>query len=906
MVKTLIGISSLLLLTASARAFTFPVYEPFSEYTESNHIGKTTSGQANDPAVGLNWTWGNSLSTNNSPLISSNFALSYPGLSPDPNSPPKGIRGVTSTANGRSACAPYTAQTSGTNYLSFLLSLQSLPPADSSIIGLSEYNTGNSANADTGVSVWVTPLGQLKFDKQNKTAPLTNTTSALSVGGTYLIVLGYKFANGEVDLWVNPTVLGNDANIPAPTMSSTNTSNGGNPAILQSIGLYYPTAGAPNSTNLFDEIRVDSHWAGVTPADCSPGNTYNVTGDGSGCPGSAFAVGLSGSDAGVKYLLYTNSAFSGQIITGTGSAVSFGPQSVSGIYTVVASNATPCVGWMSGSATVSVLASPSIVTQPAAGVVATNGMGVFSVVATGDGIAYQWYKNGVGLTDGGHISGSQTNNLVISPATTADTATAANGYYVIITNNCGYSAISITNGLTLDAAANLAWRGNSASTNLWDVGTSADWTNGVATVVFNSGDNVTFDDGDGATTNVVNLANSHLAPGSVNVASGLNYTFTGSGAIVGTNSLIKSGSGTLTNKTANTYTGGTVISNGAINIAAVAARNGLGSGTVTLAGGKLQFSTGLGFNGPSVGFNNDINVTAPSTLELDGTGSQACVLLGALTGTPVTSLTIFESSVSTVGRIRMYGTFTNSLNIVLSSGGPDQGQNTTLQFAPANTNASQVYNGVISGDGQVISRNSGGNVIFNAQNTFTGYQPFGSSMSFVLSGGSVGIGVDSISTSPPIVNSGPLGTGTLMLSAETSSTANSGSATLFASGGSHTLHNPMQFLQGTNLFTFIIGGSNNLTLAGTLNLVALDGTFTNRIIRVNNTALTTMSGVIDDAGLGCPVTKSGTGTLALSAVNTYAGPTTVSNGTLQVNGQIGNNTVTVAGHSVDPAPFSDR
>jgi len=33
----------------------------------------------------------------------------------------------------------------------------------------------------------------------------------------------------------------------------------------------------------------------------------------------------------------------------------------------------------------------------------------------------------------------------------------------------------------------------------------------------------------------------------------------------------------------------------------------------------------------------------------------------------------------------------------------------------------------------------------------------------------------------------------------------------------------------------------------------------------------------------------------LSAVNTYAGPTTVSNGTLQVNGRIGTNTVTVAG-----------
>ena len=143
------------------------------------------------------------------------------------------------------------------------------------------------------------------------------------------------------------------------------------------------------------------------------------------------------------------------------------------------------------------------------------------------------------------------------------------------------------------------------------------------------------------------------------------------------------------------------------------------------------------------------------------------------------------------------------------------------------------------------------------------------------------------------MDSGPLGTGTVLLTAETSSTANSGSATLFASGGAHALHNPLQYLQGTNFFTFIIGGSNNLTLAGALNLVGLDGTFTNRFIRVDNTALTTISGVIDDLGMGCPLTKTGPGILALSAVNTYIGPTAVTNGTLLVNGQIGTNTVTV-------------
>ena len=33
------------------------------------------------------------MSTNSSPVVSVNYALSYPGLSPDPNIPPKGIMG---------------------------------------------------------------------------------------------------------------------------------------------------------------------------------------------------------------------------------------------------------------------------------------------------------------------------------------------------------------------------------------------------------------------------------------------------------------------------------------------------------------------------------------------------------------------------------------------------------------------------------------------------------------------------------------------------------------------------------------------------------------------------------------------------------------------------------------------
>jgi autotransporter-associated beta strand protein len=765
--------------------------------------------------------------------------------------------------------------------------------------------------------------------------------------------MSYNFASSEVKLWLNPNPLGNNATMPTPTLYSTNSnpSDGtggplGNPPTLQALVLISGSSQAL-CTNLIDEIRVNTNWAGVTPAALPAGHIYNVTGGGTNCPPSAgFSVGLDGSDlatSNVTYLLLTNSVYSGLAVAGNGSPITFGSAFTgNGIYTVMATNTTQGVSMMNGNAEIFIPVSPAIVTQPVPVTVATGGMGVFSVVATGDELGYQWYQNGTPLVDGSPISGSQTANLVISPATTSTT-----GYYVIVNNSCGYSVTSTTNGLTLDTAANLTWRGNlstymttnsitsvvttnfSGTNNLWDVGMTADWTNGTAAVVFNSGDNVTFDDT--ALTNVVNLTNSYLAPSSIKVtANSKIYTFItkNNGSIVGASSLIMSGSSTLTNEVANSYTGGTIITNkGTICLAGgPPALNGLGSGTVTLAGGTLDFGTGLGFSA-TAGLTNTINVVTPGTagssnlIVMEGTGTQGAVLLGTLTGTPGASLTIYESS--SMGRLRLYAPFTNSLNINISSYGYVWNKNnigtpypTTLQFAPYNTNASQVYNGVISGDGQIIARNSSGSeVIFNNTNTFMGYQYLGAgdpNVSFVLSQCNVGIGTNSITNGTPALNgtnvvSGPLGVGEVMLAVETSASSSSSSGTLFASGGARTLHNLIQYLAGTNMFTFRLGGSNNLTLAGGLELAAPDNSFTNRIIEVDNTALTTESGVIDDGlltaghGYGCPITitsSNALGTLVLSATNTYTGPTTVSNGTLLVNGLIGTNTVaavTVAG-----------
>ena len=75
-----------------------------------------------------------------------------------------------------------------------------------------------------------------------------------------------------------------------------------------------------------------------------------------------------------------------------------------------------------------------IVTEPGSFSVVPGAPAQLHVVATGTRpLSYQWMKDGSPLVDGGSISGSTTDTLVIDPAQTADTG----AYSVVISDACG-------------------------------------------------------------------------------------------------------------------------------------------------------------------------------------------------------------------------------------------------------------------------------------------------------------------------------------------------------------------------------------------------------------------------------------------------------------------------------------
>lgn len=148
-----------------------------------------------------------------------------------------------------------------------------------------------------------------------------------------------------------------------------------------------------------------------------------------------------------------------------------------------------------------------------------------------------------------------------------------------------------------------------------------------------------------------------------------------------------------------------------------------------------------------------------------------------------------------------------------------------------------VFNGVISGPGILMRRadsSPGGDTILNNLNTY-------SAGTTLLQGG-IGFGINS--TGPANApTAGPIGTGPL---------SGGGSTTkVFASGGARNVGNPISITSST----FAIGGTNDLTLSGDVDLGGLP-----RTLRVDNTAMSILAGNVGNGSL----TKEGNGTLLLN------------------------------------------
>jgi predicted CxxxxCH...CXXCH cytochrome family protein len=236
----------------------------------------------------------------------------------------------------------------------------------------------------------------------------------------------------------------------------------------------------------------------------------------------------------------------------------------------------------------------------------TGSPATFATTASGaPPFSFVWRRNGVAV-------GQNANTLTINPAT----ASAAGTYTVEVTGGSG----SATNSATLAVLQSpFKW---AAGNSNWDSTTAGVWTDsaGIPTV-YQDGMAVLFDDtASGASPIQVTLGQT-VTPASLTASNAaIDYTVAGTGNITGAStSVTKTGSGTLTLATANTYGGPTAILGGTLQVGNGGASGNLGSGYVS-NNAALAFNRSDAYTFPHFASSYPTLLGGPGTVKQVGTG----------------------------------------------------------------------------------------------------------------------------------------------------------------------------------------------------------------------------------------------------------------------------------------------
>lgn len=549
------------------------------------------------------------------------------------------------------------------------------------------------------------------------------------------------------------------------------------------------------------------------------------------------------------------------------------------------------------------------------------------------------------------------------PSTVSNTTVVTNGIWP-------QGALDIMNAAGAGNIASVTLAGSGTFTNLnggswataanWNGGTIASGSDNTAdfsTLTLNGAPTVTLD---GAQTigNMIfgDMGNAYgwtLSPGSggsltLAVSSG-SPTVTVNGqtntiglVLAGTNGLTKAGPGTLTFIGGNSYTGGTTIASGTLQV-------GNGGSTGSLGTGAIVDNSTLAYN-----LNSSSTVSLPSSIS--GTGNltasaEIMQLNGNITlggsqgytenggGSLYTGIEVVGANVTLTGStITLAGDVgkrsSNGNNLTLDTSAVNGPVNLNLSLGRVNVWYGLTSCTVNAGTGTINvtgsgSASSGWNspMILNGTLNITanignvGAAVFHATANSTISGNlglaqsSHGLNIVNVDNGATLTVSGQLsgvsnvswggyqkqGLGTLKLQ---NTNAGLGHGTEVDAGtinfvhGALPSHNTAEGVagyaidfEGNATLQWASGNTDDLSASG--NLKIGDGFTATLDTGTNNVTLGTAI-VLGTAKTG-GITKLGTGTVTLSGANTYTGTTTISNGTLRVNGSLAaGSAVTVA------------
>jgi autotransporter-associated beta strand protein len=367
------------------------------------------------------------------------------------------------------------------------------------------------------------------------------------------------------------------------------------------------------------------------------------------------------------------------------------------------------------------------------------------------------------------------------------------------------------------------------------------------------------------------------------------------GAISGSGVVQQNGTGTTTLTATNSYQGGTVFNAGTLSVGADA-NLGSASGALTFNGGTLQVTgttftattraiswgaNGGGFDIADAGNRFTVSQTLGSGGSLTKAGAGSLVLTAANAyagGTTISAGTLQLGNGGTTGSI--IGNVTNNGSVAFN-------RSNTYQF-----------DGVISGAGAMRQIGSGTTVL-TGNNAYSGGTTISAGILQLGNGGASGSIIgdvldnatlainrsDIVALTANISGTGAfqqLGTGTTILAG-----INTYAGGTTIAGGTLRVENNAALGTGAVTTTgSVLDYANGIMLA---NPIQIDSNHTQLQVLAGTAAQT---GVISELNGPRPLEKTGAGGLILTAVNSYAGATTVAGGTLEVDGSIASSLLT--------------
>ena len=491
----------------------------------------------------------------------------------------------------------------------------------------------------------------------------------------------------------------------------------------------------------------------------------------------------------------------------------------------------------------------------------TNVSGNITVTAS---FAINTYTLTYSAGTGGTVAGTSPQTVNYGASGTAMTATADAGLHF-----AGWSDGITSNPRTdTDVTSNVTVTANfGVSTDTWAGATGnafstvANWSYSIFSGPVGTGDSLIFaaagsatptNDETGLMLNNIIFSNGASA-----------YVINGNGFTL---------SGSISNGAANAQ----IISNNIVLGTNLAVN--LAAGSLTLAGSISDGGNGFSLTRASSGSGNTLTLAGANTFTGGIYLNAGTLAISSLTnlggGNSITCGGASASVLSAGGAITLPATTTVTVGSGASFSAKEATSGMTFQVAA-----------LITGTGNGNQSSSSGTVwLSNTGNNYTGNFGMGYGTlqySSVANGGTasaLGAGTTAytIGNSASSATFGYVGSGTSTTTRAINWTATTGALALDASGGG-----PVQFL-ATNALRSTGSGADTLTLQGT------------------NTGANTLAQVINDSAVAGATTlvKSGAGTWVLTGANTCSGPTMVNGGTLQVDGSLGTNTVTVANTAV--------